>query len=437
MQAGSAQMSSDLVKDIRVRCSMVFLWVAGLASVVLASGLAVHSLVESNREIWGHALEIRSMVSTVLGLSESPKSQLDGLLVRYRLKHNEDMQDGINYILVVDGAGRIALSSRRAWDGLSVLDPLLSRTESRDVVFNQIRDCFVSIAAPSIRDLSCFRNYSGLYLPSAESYTIGLPFQPSFGDRSTSSRPYLVLINFDPSIASNQLGLELFFYVVISILYVTVVLGLLAVLLYRSLLPSVKAFAEVDDLTGLMNRRSCMDLGIRLLAQGEKDKLPYILAILDLDNFKAINDTYGHQCGDFVLREVSLALSRSLHGTDLLARLGGEEFIVMAQCSSAHALLVMERLRNEVELLKPRWEERSLNVTLSIGLTSTEQLGYNLNHLYAHADAALYRAKDQGRNRICWSSSGQADVMYDPWSPGRVWRSSFPPMDSSDSVVDP
>jgi diguanylate cyclase (GGDEF)-like protein len=377
------------------------------------------------------------MVSTVLGLSGSSTSQLDGLLARYRLQHNEDMQDGINYILVVDKAGRIVMGSRRAWDGLSVLDPLLSRTESRDAVFTRIRDCFASTTAVSSESAACFRSYSDLYLPIAESYTIGLPARSSLRDRDGNGNPYLVLVNFDPSIASSQLGLELLSFVVISVIYVVAMLGLLAVLLYRSLLPAVKIFAEVDELTGLMNRRSCMDLGIRLLAQAEKEGLPYILAILDLDHFKTINDTYGHQCGDFVLREISLALSRSLHGTDLLARLGGEEFIVMAQCSSAHALLVMERLRNEVELLKPQWEGRSLNVTLSIGLTSTEQLGYNLNHLYAHADAALYRAKDQGRNRICWSSSGQADVIYDPWSPGRAWRSSFAPIDPVDSGGDP
>jgi diguanylate cyclase (GGDEF)-like protein len=432
-----SHIGSALAKDIIARCSIVFLGVAGFASITLFAGLAGRSLVESNREVWGHAQEIRSMVSSQLELGQSSKSQLDRFLTRYRLQHNEDMQDGINYILVLDASGRIVMGSRRAWDGLTVVDPLLSRTETNDEVFAQIRDCFASSSVTSSQSLSCLRTHSGLYFPTAESYTLGLPVRISGRDRSEDNKPYLVLVNFDPSIASGQLGWELLSLLVISILYVTSVLGLLALLLYRSLLPAVRSFAEVDDLTGLMNRRSCMDLAIRLLAQGEKDNLPYILAILDLDYFKAINDTYGHQCGDFILREVSNALTRSLHGTDLLARLGGEEFIVMAQCSSAHALLVMERLRSEVELLKPQWEGRTLNVTLSIGLTSTEQLGYNLNHLYAQADAALYRAKDQGRNRICWSSSAEGDMMVDPWAPGRVWRSSFAPIEPLDSRTDP
>lgn len=410
---------------------------AGLASAFLFTGLAGRILVESNREIWGHALEIRSMVTSVLGVSQISKSQFDGLLSRYRLQHNEDIQDSVNYILVLDRAGRIVMSSRQAWDGLLVMDPLLSRTENRDSVFNQIRDCFASATERQGPSSSCFRTYSGFYFPTAESYTIGLAARPYVGDRGEAGSPNLLVVNFDPSVASGQLGWELLAVLLVSILYVMFVLGLLALLLYRSLLPVVKSFAEVDDLTGLMNRKSCVDVAIQLLAQGEKDDLPYVFAILDLDHFKSINDTYGHQCGDLVLREVAMALARSLHGTDLLARLGGEEFIVMAQCSSAHAMLLMERLRTEVESLKPRWEGRALNVTLSIGLTSTEQLGYNFNHLYAQADAALYRAKDQGRNRICWSSVGQGDVMYDPWSPGRVWRSSFAATESMDSGADP
>jgi hypothetical protein len=98
--------------------------------------------------------------------------------------------------------------------------------------------------------------------------------------------------------------------------------------------------------------------------------------------------------------------------------------------------MVMERLRTEVERISPQWQGRSVKVTLSIGLASTEQFGYNLNHLYAQADSALYRAKQQGRNRTCWSSAGQLDAMLDPWSPGAVWTSSFgrmQPMDSGPS----
>ena len=434
MQSPLSRLNSGLLKDLRIRCSGVFLWVAGLASVTLSTGLIGQLLVESQREIWSHAVEISSMVSTVMSLDNSSSEQLDGLLNRYKIEHNGAFRDGVNYILVVDKDGRVVLSSRSAWDRLLLNDSLFSRTESSDRQFLEIRQCFVGIYGKSSArgSSACLKIYYGLYFPLAESYTAALPIRPSIGDRGMVADGYLVVVNFDPSIASGDFWWQLLLIVAVSFLFVLTFMGLLAALLYRSILPAVRAFAEVDDLTGLVNRRACMDLGIRLLAQAENDCLPYILGILDLDNFKAINDTYGHQCGDFVLREVSVALAESLHGTDLLARLGGEEFMVMAQCSSAHALLVMERLRNQVELLSPRWEGRALKVTVSIGLTSTEQLGYNLNYLYAAADAALYRAKDQGRNRICWSSSGQSNVMYDPWSPGIAWKSSFGSMQTLD-----
>jgi diguanylate cyclase (GGDEF)-like protein len=428
---------ADLLKDARNRALKVFLWALGLGTAVLSLGLTLNLVVEDSREVRDHALEIRSMVATVFRLEQVDRYRLYGLLSRYRQQHNNDLQDGINYILVVDRSGQIALSSRRAWDRLSLSDPLLSRTESDDPAFRSIQDCFSRQApAPSWGTSSCFKEYSGFYLPTSESYTIGLPVSVLGDQVGSLSANYLVVVNFDPSIASGQFLVRIGFIVASVLFAILFFLSVLAFFLYRSLLPALKAFAEVDDLTGLTNRKACMDLGIRLLARAEREQLPCVIGILDLDNFKSINDTYGHQCGDFVLRAVSTALADSIHEGDLLARLGGEEFLVMAQCSSAHGQMVMERLRTEVERISPQWQGRSVKVTLSIGLASTEQFGYNLNHLYSQADSALYRAKQQGRNRTCWSSAGQLDAMLDPWSPGAVWTSSFgrmQPMDSGPS----
>ena len=132
----------------------------------------------------------------------------------------------------------------------------------------------------------------------------------------------------------------------LSIMFVGLVFLVLALALYSSLTPVLRRFIDIDNLTGLLNRRACMDVGMRLLSHGEADQIPYVLGILDLDNFKAINDTYGHQCGDLVLQKAAETLGKSLYGNDdVLARLGGEEFFVIAQCSSAHGFIMIDRLR--------------------------------------------------------------------------------------------
>jgi diguanylate cyclase (GGDEF)-like protein len=122
--------------------------------------------------------------------------------------------------------------------------------------------------------------------------------------------------------------------------------------------------------------------------------------MLDIDRFKSINDTYSHLCGDEVLRRVAVVLTRSLREEDLVARLGGEEFGVLLQCSAPRAEALMERLRREVAAIRPEWENQEIPVTISIGLASSEFLGHNLQYLYAAADAALYQAKTEGRNTV-------------------------------------
>jgi predicted signal transduction protein with EAL and GGDEF domain len=86
---------------------------------------------------------------------------------------------------------------------------------------------------------------------------------------------------------------------------------------------------------------------------------------------------------------------------------------------------MMDRLRVAVEQQTVLWQDRQIKLTVSIGLASSEHFGYNLNHLYAKADAALYRAKQMGRNRVCSSLSGQDNELYEPWSPGKSWSDAF------------
>ena len=426
---------SNILASIKFRAIYVFLRVGVVSSLLMSAGLVSHLLLESNRELISHAYEIRSIVSTFLRLDKPSFSGDAALLSRYRLQHNDDLKEGVNYIIVLDFEGRIVKSSRPAWNRLLIGDPLLARSESDDSQFRAIRNCFIEKTSNST---GCLRNYIGFYQPFADSFTLALPIKFILDDRGLRQDIFLVVINFNPSISTSGFATDLLLIALLSIMFVGLVFLVLALALYSSLTPALRRFIDIDNLTGLLNRRACMDVGIRLLSHGEADQIPYVLGILDLDNFKAINDTYGHQCGDLVLQKAAETLGKSLYGNDdVLARLGGEEFFVIAQCSSAHGLIMMDRLRVAVEQQLIQWQGRQIKLTVSIGLASSEHFGYNLNHLYAQADSALYRAKEMGRNRVCSSSFDQDKGLYDPWSPGKAWADSFnqrfEPVSESDS----
>jgi len=160
--------------------------------------------------------------------------------------------------------------------------------------------------------------------------------------------------------------------------------------------------ASVDALTGLHNRRWLDDAFARMLRRCASDGRPICLLMIDIDRFKAFNDTWGHLSGDAVLRHVARQMSAHLRPTDLMARYGGEEFAALLPDSSREeALAIAERLRNGVEWASLTLGEsgETVSVTISLGLAEAHA-GEALEDLVGRADGALYRAKDGGRNRI-------------------------------------
>lgn len=157
--------------------------------------------------------------------------------------------------------------------------------------------------------------------------------------------------------------------------------------------------ASRDALTGLANRRSAQ---LRLQAEHERfvrHAAPLTVLMLDLDRFKSINDRWGHAAGDQVLRATATAIAAELRGCDLGARHGGEEFLVMlADTEIDDGLRVAERIRRRIAALEIEADEAILQVTISIGAAQL-RAGETIDGLVARADAALYRAKDQGRDR--------------------------------------
>ncbi|MBD8871725.1 GGDEF domain-containing protein [Rhodanobacter sp. DHB23] len=162
-----------------------------------------------------------------------------------------------------------------------------------------------------------------------------------------------------------------------------------------------KRLSHLDGLTAIYNRQHFMGEAGRALHQLEKRKGMACVAIIDLDHFKSINDTYGHAMGDEVLRRVVAACKQHLRGVDLFGRLGGEEFgILLVDCSREQGMAIAERIRAAIEATVAERDGVVVTVSTSIGLAFTDSIGHDLHRLCTEADAALYRAKHDGRNRV-------------------------------------
>jgi two-component system cell cycle response regulator len=163
--------------------------------------------------------------------------------------------------------------------------------------------------------------------------------------------------------------------------------------------------AVVDPLTGMNNRRY-LDGHLRaLVSQNVERGRPVSVLIVDIDHFKAVNDNYGHEVGDEVLREVAHRMSASLRGLDLCCRFGGEEFVAAFSAGDTEmALSIAERLRLTIAdepfaISTEKEKESLLAVTISIGIATTSGPDDTAEALLERADLALYRAKREGRNR--------------------------------------
>ena len=161
-----------------------------------------------------------------------------------------------------------------------------------------------------------------------------------------------------------------------------------------------RELATRDELTGLINRRAMLDLMALEHRRSLRSGRPMLLAQLDIDHFKPINDQHGHATGDRALQAFAGTVRASLRDTDVLARWGGEEFVLMLTDTSAdHARKLLERIRQAVQALEIAHSAGSLQLTVSIGLAQ-HLPGDTVERTLERADQALYRAKALGRNRV-------------------------------------
>ncbi|UFS69914.1 diguanylate cyclase [Geomonas sp. RF6] len=164
----------------------------------------------------------------------------------------------------------------------------------------------------------------------------------------------------------------------------------------------LKELNNLDHLTNLYNRRYLTEVLEKEFVRVKRSSQELTLVILDIDRFKKINDTYGHQCGDAVLAEIAAVTKASLRTYDIAARYGGEEFVLLLPSTSlSDGVVVAERLRQAVQAISWPAPMRDLAVTVSLGVaTYPSPLVDGVESLFRHADEALYRAKIGGRNRV-------------------------------------
>jgi len=163
----------------------------------------------------------------------------------------------------------------------------------------------------------------------------------------------------------------------------------------------LKHLSEKDYLTGIDNRRSYFKKGVELFDAPADDAFDLYVAMLDLDKFKNINDTYGHNVGDEVLKEFVNTVSSCLDENDIFGRLGGEEFSIITLSQDLNSVIEkLELIKKKINELKITKDCNEINVSVSIGLDKKQPEDNSLDELLDRVDKLLYSAKDEGRNTI-------------------------------------
>jgi len=173
----------------------------------------------------------------------------------------------------------------------------------------------------------------------------------------------------------------------------------------------VQKLALHDPLTGLLNRRALSNILGRKFRETERYGTPLALIMADLDDFKGVNDRYGHPAGDALLKEVARLLSQSVRAVDIVTRYGGEEFaIVLPGTELAPALVLAERVREEIARHRFHVDDVAVQLACSMGVARIPDPSItSLEQFISAADRALYQAKARGRNCVAWM--GDAGVL--------------------------
>lgn len=368
-----------------------------ITTILLSSGFALTDLVERHREVIDDAEHVRTLVTAALS-TPMPTAIRQALFRSYTTTDREDHLDGMNVMMVLNNMGRIIYTSRPSWINLSITDSLVSQSETDDIDFQTVVNCFRN------RQDSCIQQESNDFRLRASSFTVVRPIEVRRQDLGLGPERMLLLVNYDPGVVLMEFTQDLIAFFLIGAITATVLSLILWSMLSSRLLPKLMEASHTDGLTQLMNRSLFMEQAKELLAEAEDRSGELVFAILDLDHFKRINDTYGHSCGDEALIHVGEILRTVTRPDDLVCRFGGEEFALLLNASREAAGKALERLRLQLEMSRLNFAGHQLTLHTSIGAVATADCGYNIDFLYTTADKALYTAKQGGRNRVAWSN---------------------------------
>jgi diguanylate cyclase (GGDEF)-like protein len=181
----------------------------------------------------------------------------------------------------------------------------------------------------------------------------------------------------------------------------------------RLALTEAERRAQIDPLTGVLNRRSLIERLEAACLRAQARGLPISLLFIDLDHFKQINDSFGHQAGDACLRAIIDPIHVELRQSDVIGRYGGEEFVViLSSADAAAAIPIAQRILERVAAVHVEGFGKPIRLTCSIGVAASDTLGVWGEHLVAHADAAVYVAKGLGRNQVYMAAPLAAQLAH-------------------------
>jgi len=255
-------------------------------------------------------------------------------------------------------------------------------------------------------------------------YVIYVCLSSSTGCRNSSFRVFagvsipLALITLWRGVASVYQGTsslmtatsEQIVFITYYICYQIASTALLVLITNQQLQDQLEDLANHDSLTSVLNRRAFFDEVHREWSRVLRYNTPVSFLMIDIDNFKEINDRCGHACGDSILVEVSAALKKTLRIEDVICRYGGDEFVCMLpQVSEMQAQTSAERIRETVAALQVATKQSEIVLTVSIGVAERNQSATSVETVIAAADSALYRAKSSGRNRVVLRSLDSTD----------------------------
>lgn len=303
--------------------------------------------------------------------------------------------------LLLNSSGRVLAASNNALVGRNVRDP--GDNDGMGDLPRHLQDCVIERSSGPCADprgSSLFDGplpwIGGDHLIRFVRTPMALEGLPAFGQQG------LLVIELDlQPLVQRAVRLTLLVFAA-GLLPLFLTAGAMVLVVRRQLLPELLALAQIDGLSGVMNRRAFLEAAEQRLQVSAERQRPCVVALIDIDHFKTINDVYGHAAGDAVIRRMADFLNGAVRRTDLVGRLGGDEFALLVEVPRSQAYELLERLRQRVAthdwMLSDDGQPR---LSLSMGMVETGgETGYALDDLLQAADAALYVAKDQGRNRV-------------------------------------